>query len=114
MMKMSLAIAGAAALLLAVPAQANLIANGNFASTCASATFCTYYAGDSTDIPGWTVTQGSVDLITGYWQAPPSGGNSVDLDGLYQAGGLAQTSFATVSGAEYTVSFYLSGNPDGG
>ncbi len=58
------------------------------------------------------MTQGSIDLIGGYWQAPTLGGGSVDLDGSYQAGGISQ-SFALGAGS-YTLSFYLSGNPDGG
>jgi choice-of-anchor C domain-containing protein len=94
-------------------AQANFVANGNLGSTCGDGSYCTYSAGDNTDISNWTVSKGSVDLITGYWQAPPGGGNSVDLDGLYQAGGV-QTSFATVSGEQYVLTFELSGNPDGG
>jgi choice-of-anchor C domain-containing protein len=93
-------------------AHANLISNGNFASSCGSGTYCTYSAGDSTSISGWTVGGASVDLITGYWQAPPGGGNSVDLDGL--ADGSVQTSFGTNTGTQYTLSFELSGNPDGG
>ena len=91
---------------------ANLITNGNLASVCGSGSFCTYNSGDSTSISNWSVTSGSVDLITGYWQAPPGGGNSVDLDG--NAPGGIQTSFATNAGTEYTLSFELSGNPDGG
>ena len=91
---------------------ANLIANGNLASVCGSGSFCTYNSGDSTSISNWSVTSGSVDLITGYWQAPPGGGDSVDLDGNSPGG--IQTSFATTAGGEYTLSFELSGNPDGG
>ena len=102
------------AALLPAAAEANLIANGNFSSTCASGQYCTFGAGDSTDIPGWNVTGGSVDLITGYWQAPPGGGNSVDLDGLFARGGLASTTFTSTAGAEYQLTFELSGNPDGG
>ena len=95
----------------ASPASANLIANGTFASTCSGPGFCTYSAGDSTDIPGWTVQSGSVDLITTYWQAPPGGGNTIDLDG--SAPGSISTQFSTVAGDSYLVTFYLSGNPDG-
>jgi choice-of-anchor C domain-containing protein len=93
-------------------AHANLIGNGNFSSSCGSGSFCTYNAGDSSSISGWTVGGSSVDLITGYWQAPPGGGNSIDLDGL--GAGSIETSFGTTSGTEYTLSFELSGNPDGG
>ena len=85
---------------------ANLITNGNLASVCGSGSFCTYNSGDSTSITNWSVTSGSVDIITGYWQTPPGGGNN-------SPGGI-QTSFATTTGAEYTLSFELSGNPDGG
>lgn len=109
----------AAAMLAPATAHASLLLNGSFASTCGSGSFCTYSAGNSTDIPNWLVinggnptdSNGSVDLITGYWQQPPGGGNSVDLDGNAYAG-LSQT-FATEVGRSYTVTFYLSGNPDG-
>lgn len=95
-----------------VAAHANLISNGTFAApSCASSSYCEYSAG-STAITGWTVTGNTVDLITGYWQAPPGGGNSVDLDGV-GPGGVASTSFATSNGGEYVLTFDLSGNPDG-
>ena len=58
------------------------------------------------------MTGASVDLIQLYWEAPPGGGNSVDLNGNGQ-GGVEQT-FSTVLGQQYLVSFFLSGNPDGG
>ena len=82
----------------------NLIANGQFASTCASGLLRSSNTGDAVDIPSWLVTNGgnptdangSVDLITGYWEAPPGGGNIVDLDGN-AFGGVSQ-SFATVLG----------------
>lgn len=106
-------LASAAVLALApVAAHANLITNGTFnAPSCASASYCTYNAGD-TSITGWTVTGNSVDLITGYWQMPPGGGNSIDLDGNGQ-GGVASSSFSTTNGGDYVLSFELSGNPDG-
>jgi len=108
-----LGIGALVALLASSAAHANLVNNGNFGSTCGDPNFCTYSAGDSTDIPSWTVTQGSIDLITGYWQAPPGGGNSIDLDGFFQRGGVASTSFGTTTGAAYQLTFELSGNPDG-
>jgi hypothetical protein len=58
----------------------------------------------------WNVTGGGIDLIGTYWNGPPIGGNSVDLNGNSQ-GGISQTFFA--SAGVYTVGFYLSGNPDG-
>jgi Protein of unknown function (DUF642)/PEP-CTERM motif len=57
----------------------------------------------------WNV-QGSIDLIGSYWNGPPIGGNSVDLNGNFQ-GGISQTFFAAPG--TYVVGFYLSGNPDG-
>lgn len=102
----------AAALAIPASAHANLVTNGNFSSACGSGSFCTYGAVDSADITGWTVATGSVDLITGYWQSPPGGGNSVDLDG--NSPGSIYTTFATVTNQEYLVTFQLSGNPDGG
>jgi choice-of-anchor C domain-containing protein len=93
-------------------AHANLIGNGNFSSTCGSGSYCEYNGGNSTDVSGWTVGGNSVDLITGYWQSPPGGGYSVDLDGI--GGGSIETSFGTNAGTQYTLSFELSGNPDGG
>jgi choice-of-anchor C domain-containing protein len=105
---------GAALALSFIPglAHANLIGNGNFASSCGSGSYCEYNGGNSTDITGWTVGGRSVDLITGYWQAPPGGGNSVDLDGV--GTGSIETAFGTNAGTQYTLSFELSGNPDGG
>lgn len=84
-----------------------VLANGNFAAPAGT---YTTYAGGSTTIAGWTVTGASVDLIGSYWQAPPGGGQSVDLDGNAR-GGLTQT-LTTVANQAYTISFYLSGNPD--
>lgn len=108
-------LAVAIAAMVPLSAHANLISNGNFSSTCADPLYCTYAAGNTTDIPGWTVGSGSVDLITGYWQDPPGGGNSIDMDGLFQAGSLSTTTtFATSPGTTYAVSFALSGNPDNG
>jgi hypothetical protein len=57
----------------------------------------------------WNVV-GSVDLIGTYWNGPPVGGNSVDLNGDMQ-GGITQT--FTIAAGSYVLGFYLSGNPDG-
>jgi hypothetical protein len=55
------------------------------------------------------VSGDSVDLIGNYWQAPPSGGGSVDLNGN-QPGAISQTFNAN---GTYKLSFFLSVNPDG-
>jgi choice-of-anchor C domain-containing protein len=66
-------------------------------------------AGD-TSITGWTVDAGSVDWIGLYWLAQ-DGSMSIDMNGA-DAGTISQT-LATTIGNTYTVSFFLSGNPDG-
>lgn len=68
-------------------------------------------ASGSTDISGWDVASGSVDYIGTYWDAA-EGNRSVDLSGN-EPGSISQT-ITTVVDAEYTVTFALSGNPDGG
>lgn len=63
----------------------------------------------STAIDGWTVDAGSVDWIKTYWTAQ-DGEMSIDMSGA-GAGTLSQT-FDTAIGNTYTVSFFMSGNPD--
>jgi hypothetical protein len=101
-------------------AQANLIANGNFSSPVLAygATYCACSPSEANAIVDWTITVGNVDLVPGgtsadgaTWEPPPGGGQSVDLDGT-EPGAIAQ-GFDTTQGRLYTVSFYLSGNPDG-
>jgi len=93
-----------------LPANAavNLIADGNFGDVGASTTFTTFSATQS--FGAWNVVSGSVDEIGNYWQAPVTGGGSVDLSGT--GAGSIQQSFNAAAG-NYTLQFYLSGNPDG-
>jgi choice-of-anchor C domain-containing protein len=90
---------------------AETIVNGSFESGCLfSGTFQTLTASNNC-LAGWTITSGSVDLIRTYWQS---------ADGLYNldmAGnepGAIQQTIPTLIGQLYQVSFFLSGNPDGG
>jgi len=85
--------------------------NGSFETGPSPGVFVTLSAGD-TSITGWTVTQGSIDYIGSYWAAS-AGSRSIDLNGLYQQGGIEQ-SFGTTSGQKYIVSFDLAGNFDTG
>ena len=103
---MTAALAGAL-LGAASQAGATIIADGDFSSPPGAGSFTTYNGGS---FGPWNVT-GSVDLIGDYWQAPPAGGGSVDLDGN-SPGGVSQA--FTAPKGEYELSFYLSGNPDGG
>jgi choice-of-anchor C domain-containing protein len=86
-----------------------IVADGDFTNPSGGGGFLTYGPGP---MGPWTVTGDSVDLIGGYWQGPPSGGGSVDLDGN-APGGIKQTINIPTAG-QYLLSFYLSGNPDGG
>jgi len=70
--------------------------------------FITLHAG-STDITGWTVVYGSIDLIGSYWEAS-DGDRSIDLNGS-EPGAISQV-FDTERGALYQVFFDMAGNPD--
>jgi choice-of-anchor C domain-containing protein len=107
------AVAAAAVLAASSAFAANPVIDGNFDNSISG--FTTFDGGST--LPGgpWVVTGASVDLIGTYWQSPsgPSPPNgSVDLDGN-APGGVEQTIFGLTSGKTYTLSFWLSGNPDG-
>lgn len=93
-------------------AAVNLVANGSFEDSTpgytGSLNFQTVSAGDPF-ITGWTVSQGSVDLIGTYWQAA-EGINSVDMDGNGQ--GQIYQNVSLVSGQQYLLTFNIAGNPD--
>jgi choice-of-anchor C domain-containing protein len=87
-----------------------IVTDGDFANSFGS--FATINAGSTLASGAWTVTQGNVDQIGSYWQSPTLGGGSVDLDGYYARGGISQIINPTAG--TYRLSFYMSGNPDGG
>ena len=92
-------------------AAVNLINNGSFElGSFDNQPFDDLTAG-STAITAWTIGGDSVDWIGSYWQ-PADGSRSLDLSGL-GLGSVSQ-SFSAVIGRQYTVSFMLAGNPDGG
>jgi choice-of-anchor C domain-containing protein len=109
---MKLATTILALLIAGVPtaeAGASVVINGSFEQGPASVgNFVTFGTG-STAITGWTVTQGSIDLIGRYWNHS-DGARSLDLSGN-QAGTIAQM-IPTIAGMRYTVSFDISSNPD--
>ncbi len=100
---------GAAALVAALPASANLVSNGGFEDPAISGNFTTY--GASSTLGAWTVDSGSIDLIHSYWQ-PSEGEQSIDLDGN-EAASISQV-VNVPSAGNYTLSFDMSGNVDGG
>ena len=98
---------------IALPAQAStIIKDGNFNDPLAPGNFVTVGGGNSFGTGNvWQVTGSSVDVIGSYWVAPTPGAGSVDLDGDHP-GGISQA--FTVGAGTYSLSFSLSGNPDGG
>jgi choice-of-anchor C domain-containing protein len=92
----------------------NVVIDGDFNNSNAS--FTTISAGGS--IGPWSVTSGTVDLVGGYWQSPsgpnaPTGTNgSVDMNGV-SPGEISQVISGLTDGKTYTLTFWLSGNPDG-
>ena len=108
-----LAAAALAAGFAFTPVQAaTIIQDGNFNDPLASGTFQTVTGGNSFGNGNvWQVLGNSVDVIGNYWVPPTPGGGSVDLDGN-APGGISQA--FNVGAGTYQLSFYLSGNPDGG
>jgi choice-of-anchor C domain-containing protein len=110
------AFAAVSAFAVAVPfdaARAVTITNGSFESgpVVPDGQFITLNAGDGS-VTGWTINSGSIDYIQGYWQAA-DGTHSLDLNGL-SAATISQLVTGLTLNTSYTVSFYLSGNPDAG
>ena len=110
-MKLLGLIAGAALLLGAQSAYAVSITNGSFELGVDPGSFSAQSAG-STDITGWDVGPAGVDYIGTYWTAS-DGTRSIDMSNL-NAGSLSQSLSGLTIGQQYTVTFDMAGNPDGG
>jgi choice-of-anchor C domain-containing protein len=89
---------------------ATTVNNGSFETGTNPGLFITLPSGDSTDIPGWTVTAGNIDYVGSYWTAQ-DGSRSLDMNGVVP--GAISQSLTTVTGHTYAVNFYMAGNPDG-
>jgi choice-of-anchor C domain-containing protein len=104
----------AAGMVTAAPAQATTgLVDGSFENPVlpAGSGFQRLFA--PATMGAWTVTQGSVDLsAAGFWQNA-DGNQSLDLDGAFDPGGVAQT-FNTVPLLKYRVTYALAGNPASG
>jgi choice-of-anchor C domain-containing protein len=117
-------LAFAAAMVLPLTAQASIVPllNGGFETVNqAENTFApgvvTLMAG-SGNLPGWTITGTSIDLVKDAdWQPSPNqaGTNhySVDLDGTPGHGAISQT-VGTTAGTKYSLTFDFSDNPEAG
>jgi choice-of-anchor C domain-containing protein len=104
-------LAGAALLLGAQSAYAVTITNGSFELGTNPGSFAQQSAG-STNITGWDVGPDGVDYIGTYWAAS-EGSRSLDLSAI-GSGSVSQQLNGLTAGQQYTVSFDLAGNPDGG
>jgi len=110
-MKIKLAIlAAAVASVFSVSAQAATIFSDNFDS----------YAADQLNwippvLSGWTITNGSVDIIGsgGSYDFLPGNGSYVDLDGSSSRSGQLSHTVNLVTGHTYTLSFDLAGSHRG-
>src|ERR1700722_14478226 len=102
------------AIVLPIAASGALVVDGSFAAPPdGSPSFVTIGVGATIGGPiGWTVTAGSVDVINGYWQTPPLGGQSLDMEGV-NPGTISETISGLLTGQKYVLSFFMSGNPDG-
>ena len=119
-----LAAAGLLATFGSLPLRADSITNGSFESPVVPVGGFTNFASGSTLIPGWTVigAAGGVSIVSGTFTQngisfpAEDGAQWLDLtgDGTNSNEGVEQT-FATTSGAQYTVSFWVGNvyNPDG-
>ncbi len=103
--------------------QDNLLANGSFeypdSSKAPLPSGFTYGPANGVDarafrgdaIPGWRISEGTIDVVNRGWQAAPgAGAQSIDLVGSPGAAILQQTFFTQV-GRDYVLSGYLSHAP---
>ena len=103
---------GVLALILAMPAMASDFQNGSFEKASVNPrSLFTLLDSSSTRIDGWEVNLGSIEYVGSYWEVE-DGDRSIDLNG--DAQGSIKQKFETDKGATYKVTFYMSGNPDGG
>ncbi|HET9342316.1 MAG TPA: choice-of-anchor C family protein [Candidatus Eremiobacteraceae bacterium] len=93
----------------AKPCGPNLIANGSFEKGSTPGEWLTIKAGSS-DLDGWTVSKGTVDIVGTLWPAS-DGDRSIDLDGT-SFGAISQD-VKTDPGKTYVVTFDFSGNAYG-
>ena len=88
------------------PAQANLIANGDFEMPEAPDRYRNL-TGD--ELTGWKIEQGDVDVVSSLWPAE-HGSQSLDLNGLNR--GVISQTIATEPSHWYRLTFFYAGNPD--
>jgi choice-of-anchor C domain-containing protein len=113
-------LAGGVALALVLPVgvaapakpTGNLLVNGSFEDGPDDVPDFKSLDKGSTDIKGWKVTRGQIDLIGTFWTSA-DGKRSLDLHGSPGYGGVEQT-FKTRKGAKYKVELQLAATPGAG
>lgn len=90
-------------------AEASIITNGDFNTPSGGGSFITLGVG-SPALTGWSIDQGSIDVIGQYW-TNPSGSQSVDLDGTPGAAKISQELKTGIG--TYQLTFLATGNPEG-
>ena len=104
------ALALVAGLASITPSHANLLTNGSFEDPSIG----TWYVNEPSGIPGWTVTNNSVDVVAQGYNGPSAAYNGqqyLDLVGFGSTGGIQSQSFATVAGQHYVLTFAYANNP---
>lgn len=85
----------------------NLLVNGGFEEPRIREEVLTFETG-ATDITGWSILAGSVDIVgSSYWR-PFNGNQSLDLDGI--SAGTIEQALETVPGETYWLSFAYANN----
>ncbi len=107
---MTLALGAGFLVTMAGPASAQVLVNGSFESPVVTGSFVTLNSG-STAITGWSITNGSVDVVGTRWAAE-DGAQSIDLNGS-GPGTICQT-FTTTAGDPYSVTWFQSRNASPG
>jgi choice-of-anchor C domain-containing protein len=92
--------------------ETNLVTNGGFEAPDGVANYQLFGTGMSMD--GWTIEQGTVEIVAStYWQSA-EGRQSLDLNGVGDMIGTISQDIATTPGQRYRIRFALAGNPEGG
>jgi len=89
----------------------NLIVNGSFELPAYDFGYWVVYAGQG--IGGWTVDDGTVEVIHRYWPAA-LGDQSLDLSGIFSQAGTISQSVSSTPGQSYLLRFAMAGNPEDG
>ena len=93
------------------PPSGSLVSNGGFEIPNGVNPYQVFGAGSN--LPGWTVESGTVEIVGPYWQAP-EGSQSLDLNGIFEDIGTIYQDVPTVIGQAYKVRFAYAGNPECG